>query len=146
MRTPIEADVEQAVVAVIKAQLVADGVHGIDVRAITLGSPGDEAVYPMIHVACSPVQHRGANIKDWTGQVVVHIQTKHLTGRDRDASTLVSLLGSVGYALDFGDFSAKANILNSIHVIRQIGDYTFGDSSNEVNLPCNLLLCGLKST
>jgi hypothetical protein len=145
MRTPIEADVEQAVVKVIEAQLVEDGHNDTPVTAITLGSPGDEAEYPMVHVGCAPVEHKGATVKDWTGQMVISIRTKHLTGKDRDASTLVSLLGSVGYALDFGNFSQHAEVVNSIHAIRETGDYEFADSTNAVNIPCRLLICGLKS-
>jgi hypothetical protein len=146
MKEPIEADIEQAIVAVILEQLEEDDHEEVPVTAITLGSPGDEAVYPMVHVACQPLAGKGAKVKEWTGQVVVNIRTKHLTGKDRDASTLVSLFGSVSYALDFGDFTEEAKVLNSIHMRRGGGDYIFADSTNEVNITCAVTACGIKST
>jgi len=145
MRDPYEKDIENAIVTVLSAQITADGHTGVNVRAITLGSPGDERDYPLVHVACAPLEHKGAGVKEWRGNVVVNIQTKHITDRDRTATTLVSLLGSVGYALDFGDFTAEANVLNSINVRRTTGDYEFSDSTNEVNIPCEIIACGLQT-
>ena len=140
----IEADVEQAVVEVIKDQLIADNLGGVSVNAITLGSPGEEPVYPYVHVACRPATHKGAMVKDWTADLSISIMSKHLTGRDRSATGAVDILDSVGYAMDFGDFSAKAVRVNSIHVRRTGGSWEFENSTNTVNIDAVVLICGNK--
>lgn len=140
----IESDVEQAIVKVIKAQLIADNLGTVSVNSITLGAPGDEPVYPYVHVGCRPAAHKGALIKDWTTEVSISLRTRHLTGRDREATTLVDLLDSVGYALDFGDFSAQALRVNSIQVRRIGGSWEFEDSANIVNIDATVIVCGSK--
>jgi hypothetical protein len=143
----IEKDIETAVKAVIVAQLATDGIMGVRVDALTLGAPGEENTKPYIFVMCQPVQKQGFGGTDSTYNtaIAIQIQTAHLTSEDRRATNLINILGSVGYALDNADFTAQTARIGSLQIRRQGGNYDFEDSTNEVTIQCDALICGTKS-
>ena len=138
MSKGIEAIIEAGLKTLIETQLTADEITGVRVDTITNGIVEDEMVKPFIWVGCAPVEHLGASNHQWTGQVEVRIRTAHLTGKDRDAATLVELLASVGYALDFGSVPTSGGI-NSIAIRRLQGEWEFADSTNGVNIPVEII-------
>lgn len=141
----IENDIETAIKLVIEDRLIVDDITGVDVDTLTNEAPGEEHRKPYIFVMCRPVTHMGGKTDQWSGQVAIEIQTKHLNNRDKNASNLVNLLASVGYALDYGDFSTKATRLNSIQLRRIGGDYTFEESMNSATIDVEIVkACGEK--
>lgn len=137
----VESDAEQAIVNVIKARLITDGISA-HVDGLTLGAPGQEPQMPYVFVMVRPAQHRGSAIGQWTADASIEIRTQHLDGRDRDGSMLTKLFESVAYACDFDNFTAQATRLYSINVRRTGGDYAFEESTNMVSISCELILCG----
>lgn len=141
----IEADVEQAVVQAINAQLQADGITGVDVDSLTSGSSGEEHRKPYAFVMCRPLSHQGASTEQWSGDLAIEIMTKHLTGRDRTAATLVNIMGSIAYALDFDNFSQYTERVGALQLRRTGGSYDFEDSTNTVTLDVDIIkACGSK--
>lgn len=141
----VENDIELAVKAVLTAQLATDGITGVSIDNLTSGSPGDVPVKPYVFIACRPLMHMGAGLDQWSGDLSIQIMTKHLEGKDADAATLVDIMGSVSYALDYGNFSAQTTRLNSIALRRTGGDYQFEESENMVNLDVEIIkACGSK--
>ncbi len=137
----IEADIEQAIIGVIELQLTADNITGVRVDSITNGCADDEVTKPFVYVQCAPLEYVGANQNRWVGNGEVHIRTQHLTGKDRDAASLVALLASVGAALDFGNLIPQ--VVGHIQIRRLQGSWEFGDSDNGVILPFEVIqACG----
>lgn len=141
MAKGVEAIIEAAFKGLIESQLSTDSITGVRVGTITGGIVDEEMTKPFIWIGCAPVEHKGGSLNQWTGQVEVRIRTAHLTRKDRDGATLVELLGSVGYALDYG--TASPTGLNSIAFRRLQGEWEFADSSNGVNIPVEIIsACG----
>lgn len=137
----VEAIIEAGFKALIEAQLTTDQITGVRVGTITDGIVEDEMVKPYVWIGCAPVEHKGGNLSQWSGQAEIRIRTAHLTGKDRDGSSLVQLLGAVGYALDSG--TVLPDGLNSVAFRRLQGDWEFADSTNGVNIPIEIIsACG----
>jgi len=141
----VENDIENAVKAVIEAQLITDGVVGVTVDGLTLGAPGVEPKKPYVFVVCRPLEHKGGNTDQWMGELAIDIHTLHLNTRDRTAADLTNIMASVAYAIDYGDFSAQATRLNAIQLRRTGGEYTFDDSMNQCTIDVSVIkACGSK--
>lgn len=141
MAKGIESIIEAGFKSMIEAQLAFDGFSDVRVDTITNGMPGDEMEKPFVWIGCAPVEHKGGGLNQWMGNAEVRIRTAHLTGKDRDGATLVELLASVGYALDYGQMNPSG--LNSVAWRRLQGDWEFADSTNGVNIPIEIIsACG----
>ena len=141
MAKGIEAIIEAGFAQMIQSQLISDNFGDVRIGTITGGIIDAEKTKPFVWVGCSPMEHKGPGSHYWTGNAEIRIRTAHLTGKDRDGTTLVELLASVAYALDFGQMSP--NGLNSVAWRRLQGDWEFADSSNGVNIPVEIIsACG----
>jgi hypothetical protein len=141
----VEKDIEHAIEACINARLATDGVAGVSSNTLLTGAPGEEPNYPYIFVMCRPLAHRGAGTDQWTGDASVEIMTKHQTPKDRDATTMAQILGSVAYALDYDNFSTHTQRISSLALRRTGGSYTFEGSTNICSIDIEIIkACGQK--
>ena len=135
----VEKDIENAVKAVLEAQIDADGIMGVTFRTLTGGAPGEEPQKPYVFIACRPLNYKGGGTDQWDGELSIDIHTQHLTSYDRDATGLVEIMGSVAYALDYNDFSASTERVGAVNLRRTGGSYDFDKSHNIATIDVTII-------
>ena len=142
----IEREIETTIKNAIENQIAQDGFADVRVRTFNGATLDEEKQKTMVFITCMPVEvvaQRGNG--PWNSTVEVYVETAHLTGKDRDGATMVSLAESVAYALDYVEFTQFTTWLYSLNTRRTGGNYEVENSTNSTIFMAEVKACGDKT-
>lgn len=142
----IEREIETTIKLGLENQIANDGFTDVRVRTFNGATLDEEKQKTLVFIVCEPVEvvaQRGNG--PWNSTVEVHVETAHLTEKDRDGATMVSLAESVAYALDYMDFDNFTTWMNSLNTRRIGGNYEVEGSTNATVFMAEVKACGDKT-